>query len=371
MASAEHIRILKSGVGTWNQWRKANPKTKPNLKGVRLIGPNLCGYNISDPELKKPDITPAELENVNFSHTDLSDGVLIGAELEGADFTGANLERADLYSAILFGAKFHDTNLKGASLVGASLSHAHFRAADLTGTRLSGALIGWSTFSNTDLSVAAGLEHVEHEGPSTIGLDTNSRSKGCVPKAFLRGCGLADWEIEAGKLNDPKLSNQEIRGLLDSIQSLRADRPLQVNRLFISYSHLDSPFVDKMEQELNNAGIRFWRDDHHATAGRLEKQVDKAIHDNPIFLLVLSNNSVKSDWVQHEVRLARELELESGRDVLCPIALDQSWKTCKWPERLKEQVVEYHILDFSNWKSQSSFQRMFSKLTDGLVLFYR
>jgi hypothetical protein len=187
----------------------------------------------------------------------------------------------------------------------------------------------------------------------------------------LRGCGLADWEIEAEKLNNPKLSNQEVRALLDGIQFLRARQPVQVNPLFISYSHLDSSFVDKMEQELNNAGIRFWRDVHHATSGRLEKQVEKAILDNPIFLLVLSTNSVKSDWVQHEVRLARRLAAESGRDVLCPIALDQSWKTSKWPERLREQVAEFQILDFSNWESQSSFQEMFSKLTNGLELFYR
>ena len=33
---------------------------------------------------------------------------------------------------------------------------------------------------------------------------------------------------------------------------------------------------------------------------------------------------IKNDWVEHEVRMARELELkkEMGCDVLCPIALD-------------------------------------------------
>ena len=81
MASAEQIRILKNGVDTWNRWRKANPKTKPNLKNVRLIGPYIMGPNSDDPELKKADITPAELESVNFSHTDLSGAVLIEADL--------------------------------------------------------------------------------------------------------------------------------------------------------------------------------------------------------------------------------------------------------------------------------------------------
>ncbi len=66
------------------------------------------------------------------------------------------------------------------------------------------------------------------------------------------------------------------------------------------------------------SGIRFWRDIHDATSGRLEKVVDRAIRQNPIVLLLLSENSVKSDWVEHEAQLARELEQELGRNVLCP-----------------------------------------------------
>ena len=65
------------------------------------------------------------------------------------------------------------------------------------------------------------------------------------------------------------------------------------------------------------------------------------------------------------------LEKELGRDVLCPVALDDSWKTCRWPERLREQIMEYNILDFSEWHDEVFFQRMFTKLIDGLDLFYK
>ena len=61
-------------------------------------------------------------------------------------------------------------------------------------------------------------------------------------------------------------------------------------------------------------------------AGRIETQIDRAIRQNPTVLLVLSENSLNSDWVEHEVRTARGLEKEIGRDVLCPVALDDSWK---------------------------------------------
>jgi len=150
-----------------------------------------------------------------------------------------------------------------------------------------------------------------------------------------------------------------------------SQQPVQITPLFISYSHTDSAFVDHMERRLEEKGIGVWRDVHHATAGRLEKVVDRAIRHNPTVLLILSANSVKSDWVQHEVRLARKLEIETERDVLCPVALDDSWKTCRWPERLREQIEEYHIMDFSEWEDAAHFERMFIRLIDGLDLFYK
>jgi hypothetical protein len=126
-----------------------------------------------------------------------------------------------------------------------------------------------------------------------------------------------------------------------------------------------------MEKHLDKQGIRFWRDIHDAPAVRLEKVIDMAIRQHPTVLLVLSENSVKSDWVEHEARTARELEKELGRDVLCPVALDDSWKDCKWPARLREQIMEYNILDFSMWKVEWEFGKRFKKLVEGLNLFYK
>ena len=126
-----------------------------------------------------------------------------------------------------------------------------------------------------------------------------------------------------------------------------------------------------MTSALTEKGVRFWRDIHDAKAGRLETQIDRAIRQNPTVLLVLSKNSLNSDWVEHEVRKARELEKELGRDALCPIALDDSWKSSNWPERIMEQIKEYNILDFSSWQDSSTFASTFAKLLSGLDLFYK
>jgi hypothetical protein len=257
-------------------------------------------------------------------------------------------------------------DLIGANLSGADLRGAHLRGADFTNVYL-----GETSFGDNDLSQVKGLETVNHLAPSTIGIDTIYKSQGNIPEKFLRGCGVSDWQIENAKLYQPELSNEDITNILYRVYGLRAHQAIQISPLFISYSQADSPFVDKMEAYLNKKGVRFWRDIHHSTAGRLERQIDRAIRLNPTVLLILSSRSVESDWVEHEARLARKLERETGRDVLCPVALDDSWKTCRWPERLREQIMEYNILDFSKWQNADYMQRMFTRLIEGLGLFYK
>jgi hypothetical protein len=182
---------------------------------------------------------------------------------------------------------------------------------------------------------------------------------------------LSDLEIEQVKLYEPNLSNEEINNIQYKIYDLRATQALQIYPLFISYSHADRGFVDKMGNSLTERGIRYWLDIHDMKAGRMEKQIDRAIRQNPTVLLVLSEHSLNSDWVEHEVRTARGLEKEMGRDVLCPVALDDSWKSSRWPKRIMEQIMEYNILDFSAWEDNSKFDSMFRKLIDGLELFYK
>lgn len=361
MPNEDHVNTVKQGAEVWNRWRVDNTTVRPDLSGA----------NLTKVDLRSADLKGADLSNAN----------LISADLKGANLREANLDKTNLSSADLRGAYLNDANiiranfghadLKGADLSDANLNDVDLSGADLNGMNLSQAWIYAVTFANNDLGKIKGLESVEHRGPSTIGVDTLYKSAGKIPEPFLRGCGLRDWEIEATKLYCRDLKNEEIISILYEIQPLRAHQAIQINPLFISYSHSDSSFVDKLERHLNQTGIRFWRDVHHATAGRLEKQVDRAMRLNPIVLLILSEHSVKSDWVEHEVRLARKLEIESGRDVLCPITLDDSWKTSRWPERLREQITEYNILDFSSWSDERFLKRAFAKLIEGLDLFYK
>jgi hypothetical protein len=391
MANKEHLKLLRQGVKAWNRWREDNPAVQPDFNEANFNQARLSGVDFSRADLREADMVKADLVKADLSRAQLDGAALCEArlrearlsmadlrmaDLRGADLNGAHLNGAILSGAILGGARLLGADLSRAALNGAVLSRAtlvlaDLSRADLSRADLSGAIVGNTSFDDLDLSGARGLDAVDHRLPSTVGADTLYKSHGQIPEAFLRGCGLSDWEIEATKLFQPDLGRDKISDILYRIHDLRADRAIQINKLFISYSRADSLFVDCLEGVLAQKGIRFWRDVHDATAGRLEKQIDRAMRLNPTVLLVLSAASVQSDWVEHETRLARELEKELGRDVLCPVALDDAWKTCHWPERLREQIKEYNILDFSAWQDETFFKRTAGRLIEGLDLFYK
>jgi hypothetical protein len=381
MANETHVKLINKGVEAWNHWRSNNPKVRPDLTEATFAslycdGADLRGVNLSYATLIDSNFDGADFRRAKFTNTNFIGPILTNANLSNTNLGGTDLGSANLRGAKLRGAELHSTILDSASLhhvdfTGAHLIYVNLRGANLSGANFSEAEIGWTIFSSNDLSEVIGLDTMHHFGPSTIGVDTLSQSGGQIPKVFLRGCGLSDWQIEGAKLYRPELTNKELGDILYRIHDLRAQRPIQLSPLFISYTHKDGAFVDKIERRLAEDGIRFWRDIHHSTAGRLETQIDRAMRLNPTVLLVLSENSVGSDWVEHEARLARKLEKELGRDIICPVALDRSWKDCAWPERLREQIKEYHILDFSNWEDRDCFARMYRRLVEGLDLFYK
>jgi len=429
MANEEQLSILKRGVDVWNGWRAKNIYVyadlneadlhgvdlskadlriahlrRANLFRAALRGANLSGADLSDADLREAnlreaDLTKANLNGANLSsafareanfsqanllaanlrnaslrNANLSDANLTVVNLDRADLSGANLSKSNLMKAHLSGAELRRADLSGARLTGANLTtsnlvEARFVDADLNGTGFSEATVGSTVFANSDLGRVKGLESLDHRYPSYISIDTFVLSEGKIPEVFLRGCGLSDADIEYAKLSNPDLGKEEIDRILYKIHHFRAAQALQISPLFISYSHADSKFVDKVGNSLAKKGIRFWRDIHDMKAESVEKQIDRAIRQNATVLLVLSEYSLSSDWVEHEVRAAQGLEKKMGGYVLCPVALADNWKTSRWPKRILEQMTEYNILDFSEWKDDHQFEAMFPKLIEGLQLF--
>ena len=390
MANEEHLAILKEGVAVWNEWREQHPDIEPNLRGAdlddanlrraylsgahleaaNLAGANLFEANLSEADLRAARLGGADLRGADLSEADLAGEYIRGADLSppsligasfgaanliGADLSAADLSRADLTAATLVGANLARADLSEANLSGANLHFANVNGAALRDTDFGEAYLGWTVFGNVDLSTAKGLETVHQQRPSTIGVDTIYRSQGKIPEVFLRGAGLPD----------------EFIAYIGSL----VGRPIEFYSCFISHSGKDQEFADRLYNDLQGNGVCCWFAPHHLQQGKkLHEQIDEAIRMYDKLLLILSQDSMNSEWVKTEISKARKREVREGKRMLFPVSL-VSFETLRdWEcfdadtgKDLAREIREYYLPnDFADWKSHNSYQKAFDRLLKDL-----
>jgi hypothetical protein len=106
---------------------------------------------------------------------------------------------------------------------------------------------------------------------------------------------------------------------------------------------------------------------------KVVQQITEAIHLQEKLLLVLSVNSIGSEWVATEIKKARKREREEGHQVLFPIRLTSFDVLKNWElfdsdagSDLAEEVRSYFIPDFSNWRDESSYRKALDRLLSDL-----
>ena len=121
-------------------------------------------------------------------------------------------------------------------------------------------------------------------------------------------------------------------------------------------------------------GTSVWLDRHDLVAGPLQKQVFQGIRLNDVVLLALFESSLKSDWVENELDLARIRR----RSKTAPSCAPWLWTTAGKPRfrtrtpmtgTLWRTLTKKNILDFSGWRSDG-FEEPFTKLLDGIKRYY-
>src|SRR5438477_137291 len=71
---------------------------------------------------------------------------------------------------------------------------------------------------------------------------------------------------------------------------------------FISYSSEDQDFADRLHADLQYQGVRCWFAPPDVRAGKkLDEQIGEAIRIYDKLLLILSTNSMNSEWVKTEI----------------------------------------------------------------------
>jgi tetratricopeptide (TPR) repeat protein len=141
---------------------------------------------------------------------------------------------------------------------------------------------------------------------------------------------------------------------------------------FISYSSKDDEFVRILYNDLTTNGITCWFAPEHMKIGEFVlRSVNNAIGGHDKLILVLSGNSIDSDWVEHEVNQALKRELASARLVLFPIRIDNTVFEAEfgWAKRIREaeRGTGRHIGDFTSWENSKSYRKAFARLLRDLT----
>ena len=96
----------------------------------------------------------------------------------------------------------------------------------------------------------------------------------------------------------------------------------------ISYSTKNQPFAERLSTDLQAHGVRCWFAPHDIQGGRkILEQIDQAIRLHERLLLILSPESLNSEWVKSETTKALRDSLNicfSRCDTLCPGAARKS-----------------------------------------------
>jgi len=90
--------------------------------------------------------------------------------------------------------------------------------------------------------------------------------------------------------------------------------------VFISYSSADKIFVDPLILSLTREGISIWIDQGEVLPGdRIREKINRGILDSKYLVVVLSKNSINSNWVRVELDSAMIREIEDNAVVVIPV----------------------------------------------------
>lgn len=373
MANAEHLEVLQQGVPAWNRWYKeCYWNTTPDLTGADLSQMDGSGANLNFARLEgaslrgchaqRASFVKSNLSHVDLSHADLRGANFREARLNHASFSFANLEEVRLDRARLVDAHLHgahlkaaqmrranlvSTNLGEASFLRADLQESYFHSTDLRSADLSGARLGKNVWIHIDFSPVHGLETVVHTA-SAFRVDgrTFFRSQKHCPEAFWRQVGFAE----------------EQKVVLQS----RDRRCLAFPTCLLSYASEDRAFAEQLLRDLEARGVLCQAQPYEATTGKLIAVYDK-------LLLVLSTAS--PSWGMNdlycllkEARVKASWEAPSWQEssIVCPIRLGDTFqaKIASWPSSYRCVMLPSH--DFSGWRDQDTYQHALNQFFQDL-----
>jgi len=116
-------------------------------------------------------------------------------------------------------------------------------------------------------------------------------------------------------------------------------------KIFISHSSIDKAFARMIATDLTSAGHIPWLDEWNIRIGEsIPSSIGRALRNSDYILVILSENSNSSHWVQAEWEAKYWDEISEGNVKVLPIL----YETCNIPELLKTKKYADFTTDYKN-----------------------
>jgi hypothetical protein len=115
------------------------------------------------------------------------------------------------------------------------------------------------------------------------------------------------------------------------------------------HSSRDKEFAERLSEDLKKEGIRVWIDEAEIKVGdSLIEKIEEGIKEMEYLGVILSPDSVKSNWVKKELNVAMAKEIKRRKVKVLPIL----YKKCEIPPFLEDKKFADFTKDYSRGLSE-------------------
>lgn len=130
--------------------------------------------------------------------------------------------------------------------------------------------------------------------------------------------------------------------------------------IFLSHNHEDKPFVRELARDLGNHNINYWLDEAEIKIGEsLIEKIRNGIDQVDYVAVILSPNSINSPWVQREVDVAMNQEINGRKLKVLPLM----YKKCDLPGFLLGKA-------YADFTEKENYKVSFKKLIESIGLVF-
>ncbi len=129
-----------------------------------------------------------------------------------------------------------------------------------------------------------------------------------------------------------------------------------MSSIFLSHSSKDKYFVRELAERLREYGVKVWLDEAEIKIGEsLTEKVGRAIDEMDYVGVVLSSNSINSEWVQKELQVAMQKEFSKKKVVILPMLLEH----VEIPPFLRDKL-------YADFTSPEQYESTFPKILSAM-----